>query len=224
MKIFKNKPCAAGFIIPGILIFQILGFGYTSATVEDEYSAGLGQWPCSVHSFLYEVTFFKIDVAMIEYQLDQETATRTAAISEKFAFNEFTLEKVGNIFFQAETIAFSMDLQRDASCGRVLKGMLSNLERARESGVISKAEHELVSTGLPGLLAPHEERGVLEGDILMFRVQPDGVRVILLGVDGTVLVDSLESGSAWTQGIKGIFLGRGSKLREHVVEAAWDLD
>ena len=42
------------------------------------------------------------------------------------------------------------------------------------------------------------------------------------GVDGELLVDSQEAGTVWARGIKGVFVGPNSKLRNKLVEAAWD--
>jgi len=207
-----------------VAFFQLLSVGSIGAKVMEEWGEGLGQYPHSVFSFLYEVSFLKIDVAVIELRLDARTAQRTAEITQASEANDSTRGQVGEILLAAETIAFSMDLQRDASCDRLLKGMLANLKRAFKNGLISEADHTLVSTVLPALFAPHDARGVFAGERLMYRVQPDGVRVFFVANDGEVLVDSFEPGLGWVNGIKGIFLGQDSKLRQRVVEATWGPD
>jgi len=217
-----GKPNQIINAVIAIVFSQLMLISLVQASVVDEWRDGLGTTPNSVHSFLYEVTFLNIDVAIIEYQLDAETAEAINDIYSKGEMTEARQNQVGEILFASQALAFAMDLQRDASCNRLLKGMLGNLQRAKESEILSASEYELVNKGLPALLAPHEERGVFEGDILMYRVQPDGVRVILQGFDGELLVDSVEEGAAWAKGIKAIFLGKDSKLRQRLVEAVWD--
>ncbi len=222
MKRIGNKSLTRVCAFMAVILFQLLTNGMALSTVTDEWSEGLGQTPNAVHSFLFEVTFMNIDVAIVEFQLDAQTATLVSTITAEGDPNDSRMDRVGDILLAAETIAFSMDIQRDTSTGKLLKGMLLNLERAWESELISESEHELVSERLRAIFTQHDERGIQEGDKLMYRVQPDGVRVILLGVDGEILEDSLESGPAWTKGIKGVFVGPNSKLREKLVEAVWD--
>ncbi len=222
MKRISKKTCTRSFVLLALVLSQILATGIAMSTITDEWNEGLGQSPNAVHSFLFEVTFMNIDVAIVEYQLDAETAALVSTAIGEGDPNDSCMDRVGEILLAAETIAFSMDMQRDTSSGRLLKGMLLNLERAWKSGLISESEHVLVSERLKVILGTQKERGVLEGDKLMYRVRSDGVRVGLLGVDGELLVDSLEAGTAWARGIKGVFVGPNSKLRDKLVEAAWD--
>jgi len=218
MKIQTQIRCG---IIGTMFFSMFLLNGSAFSTVLDEWSEGLGQSPNAVHSFLFEVTFMKIDVAVIEYQLDEHTAAKVSSITNAGEINESLKNRVAETLLASEAIAISMDVQRDTNSGKIMKGMGKNLTRALESELISQAEHDQVLERLTALLSVDEERGILEGDRLMYRVQPDAVRVFLLGVDGKLLVDSLESGPAWTKGIKGIFLGPDSKLRDKFAEAAW---
>jgi len=224
MKSINNISLTRICALVAVMLSQILPIGVALSSVTDEWNEGLGQAPNSVHSFLFEVTFMNIDVAIVEFQLDAQTATLVTAITAEGDANDSRMDRVGDTLLAAETIAFSMDIQRDTSTGKLLKGMLLNLERAWKAELISESEHELVSERLRAIFTLHDERGIQEGDKLMYRVQPDGVRVILLGVDGEILEDSYETGLAWTKGIKGIFVGPNSKLREKLVEAVWDVE
>ena len=217
-------------VLSKVLIFGVLailiisGTAMASQGVLDEWSAGLGQSPNSVFSFLLEVSFMKIDVAVVECQVNEETAAIVASITGEGEMDDARKDLVGDTLLASETIALSMNLQRDTSSGRLLKAMSVNLEKAVKSELISNEEFDLVSKRLEVLLDLDEERGVLEGDRLMYRVEPGVVRILLLGVDGDLLLDSREPGLAWTKGIRGAFLGPESKLREKLVEAAWDRD
>jgi len=193
-----------------------------SANVLDEWSADLGASPEAKLSYLFEVTFMKIDVATVMARLDDETTQALAAIVSEGKRSDERTNRASDALLAADTIAFGMEFRRDGEFDRFLKGVLNNLEKAMEADIVTAEEHARIRDAFEALMLPHQERGAFQGDRLLFRVQADGVRVIYLGFDDQVLVDSFEAGGDWARGIKGVFAGEKSKLRKKLVERVWD--
>ncbi len=211
--------------ITGLLTWMFLltfsGGALASDNLEYDRTDRLGQSPNSVYSFLMEVSFLKIDVAIVEYQLDEMEAEKVTAVIAGDEQNATSEESIRNILLDAEAMAFSMKFQRDMSCSRLVKLMRKNLDQGLDNNTITEKEHELVLTRFTEVLVVDEGRELLEGDNLKYVVHKDGVRIILVGVEGEMLIDSLESGSAWTKAIKGSFLGSESRLWENLVTVLW---
>jgi hypothetical protein len=185
--------------------------------IVDEWSAGLGESPESVLSYLFEVSFMKIDIAVVEAMLSQDAANEMNALADQ----KERVDQAAQLLFDTETIAFGMTFQRDGGIGKFIKGIQVNLERAMKVGLITAEQHALVRDEFNALMEPHDERGAHKGDRLLFRIDPQSVRTIFLGVDDDLLVDSTSENEAWVRGIKGVFLGKDSKLRKKLIEQAW---
>ncbi len=204
-----------------ILMMILILLCYTTVSANetvDEWRAGLGETPQSVLSYLFEVTFMKIDIAVVEAMLSQGVATEVAALVDQ----KDRVDLAANLLFDSETIAFGMTFQREGGLGKFIKGIQVNLERAMKVGLITAEQHVLVRDEFNALMDPHDERGAFKGDRLLFRIEPQSVRMIFLGVDDELLVDSTSENNAWVRGIKGVFLGKDSKLRTKLIQQAWE--
>ncbi len=185
------------------------------------WSEGLGETSYGNPSFKFEVTFMKIDVADIEARLDPSTAADLEAIVKEGKSNSSRIEKAASVLLAAENSAYRFTFLRDGGTGRFLEGTRSNLDSARKDGIISNAEFLSIWKDYEGIMVPIKKRGSFKGDQLLYRIDKDSLRVIYIGKDGDVLVDSTQSGDSWARGFKGSFASRDSAFRENLIRSLW---
>lgn len=189
----------------------------TAAETAADWSAGL---PHGME-FLLEVTFMKIDVADVQVRMDDATAAAVAAVKAEGEKTDDRRDRVAAILDAAPTIAYGMTFQRSADQAKFLKGMLSNLEKAEEAGELTAVEHATVRDGLLALLAPHAERGGLEGDRMLFRIDGDAASFTYLGRDGALLAAASWEDPTWAKAFRAMHTGQKSKLRKKLGELPW---
>lgn len=185
------------------------------------WSEGLGETSYSNPSFKFEVTFMKIDVADIEARLDQSTAADLEAIVMEGNPDRARIERAASVLLAAEISAYRFTFLRDGGTGRFLEGTRSNLDSARKDGIISEPEFLSIWNDYRRIMGPIEKRGSFKGDQLLYRIEKGALRIIYIGKDGDVLVDSIQSGDAWARGFKGSFSSRNSAFREKLLRSLW---
>ncbi|MCP4292685.1 MAG: hypothetical protein GY780_12725 [bacterium] len=181
--------------------------------------SGLVNFNCL--SFLYEVTFMSIDVAVVEVCYEDSTAGLITSVVQNNDPDQTSLKNIEKILNETEKLVFSMTFQRDAGIDRLAKGSIKNLKRGMQNNLITENECQLLCQRFEELFSPFQERGGIEGDRLFYLVGANQVQLVFLGFDEEVLFDSLEEGEVWGRGVKSIFLGKDSKLREELLRAAW---
>jgi hypothetical protein len=185
------------------------------------WSSGLGGTaPHAVMAFLFEVTFMKIDVAIVEVRLGPQDAARVAAVAAEGDRDDDRRDRVAAILDQADPLAYGMTFKRDSDLGKFFKGMLGNMERAVEAGEITQAEYDRVDREYRALMAPYAERGARKGDRLLYRLSGDQLHLIYVGTDGDVMLDE-HLGEVWARAVRASFTGQESEMREKLGELAW---
>ena len=179
-----------------------------------------GGGPHALMSFLFEVTFMKIDVAVVEVRLTDHDAAQVATVVAEGDRDDQRRDRVAAILHAADPIAYGMTFKRDSDLGRFFKGMLGNMERAVEAGEITPQEYDRVDREYRALMAPYGERGARKGDRLMYRLEGDRLHLIYVGVDGEVMLDE-QLDEVWARAVRASFTGRESKMREKLGELAW---
>jgi hypothetical protein len=183
---------------------------------------GLGETEHSLLAFRFKATFLKIEVADIDARLaPQESAQLAALVAEGKADKE-RIKQAAKTLLEADTIAFRFVFLREGGIDRFMNGTNKSLEAARKAKVISPDEYEVMWAEYQATFEVIDERGFLEGDQLIYRVENDAVRVIYLGIDGDVLVDTIHSDNGWARGIKGSFLADKVKFQKDLVGSLWD--
>jgi len=188
-----------------------------AAAPADAWSAGL---PHSMQ-FLLEVTFMKIDVADVEVRLDDATAAAVAAVKAEGEKTDARRDRVADLLADAPVLAYGWTFQRTASQEKFLKGMLGSLDRAEEAGELTAAEHAQVRDGLLAHLAPYVERGGIEGDRMLYRMDGDHATYTYLGHDGALLAHAEYDEPVWGRAFRAMHTGGKSKLRKKLGELPW---
>ncbi len=179
-----------------------------------------GGGPQALMSFLFEVTFMKIDVAVVEVRLTDHDAAQVAAVVAEGERSDDRRDRVAAILHAADPLAYGMTFKRDSDLGKFFKGMLGNMERAVDAGEITRAEYDRVDREYRALMAPYGERGARKGDRLLYRLEGDHLHLIYVGIDGDVMLDE-HLDEVWARAVRASFTGRESKMREKLGELAW---
>lgn len=170
----------------------------------------------------FEVTFMKIDVADIEAWLPPPTAARVAEVIATEENEGEARDLIAAEVLAADTLLISMEYARDSNHGRLMKGVRNGFQAARKSELVTEAWMEQMYGEMAPIFDPLVERGVLEGDRLVYRIDGDQLRVLYVDPAGTTLVESTFSGPEWTIGAKGAFFGEKSRFRKKLVQSVLD--
>ncbi|MBD3160691.1 MAG: hypothetical protein GF346_00985, partial [Candidatus Eisenbacteria bacterium] len=141
---------------------------------------GVGLGPRSILRMRFEVTFFKIDVADIEARIPPALAARIAPRVEAGESKE-TVRAISRELADADTLLIEMLYLRDADFDKFSKGILRQLEAARDSDRIDQAELDRMWADLEIQIEPLRDPGISEGTTLAYRVDGDRVRMRLTG-------------------------------------------
>ena len=186
------------------------------------WSEGLGETKYGNPAFKFEVTFMKIDVADIEARLTPSTASELESVVQEGKADRNRIDRAAAIMLEAETSAYRFTFLRDGGTGRFLDGIRSNLDSARKDRIISSSEYLSLWNEYQEIMRPIKKRGSFKGDQLLYRIGKSSVRIIYLGKDGDVLVDSIQSEEAWARGFKGSFTSRDSAFRKNLISSLWE--
>jgi hypothetical protein len=191
-------------------------------SLEAAWTAGVGgDAPHAAMAYLFEVTFMKIDVAVVEVRVPAHTAAQLSALAAEGKRTDDRRDRAADLLDQADTIAYRLTFKRDSDLGRFFKGMLGNMERAVEGGEITAAEYARVDREYRALMQPHADRGARKGDRLLYRLDGDGGRLIYVGVEGEVMLDE-PLDEVWSRAVRASFTGRKSKMRDDLGKLAWE--
>ncbi len=186
------------------------------------WSYGLGNTEYSRPAFKFEVSFLKIDVADIEARLNPATASELESVVQEGKADRNRIDRAASILQAAETSAYRFTFLRDGGTDRFLDGTRSNLDSARKDRIINESEYLSIWNVYQAIMRPIKDRGSFRGDQLLYRIGQSSVRIIYVGKDGDVLVDSIQSGEDWARGFKGSFTSRDSAFRKNLIRSLWE--
>lgn len=186
-----------------------------------DLTAGVGAAEHGVLSMRFEVTFMKIDVADVEALLTTADAARVEAVAAGERTGEAEAE-VEAILAGADPVVVAMRYVRDASFGRFTKGMASGIDAAHEGDQLSDAERRSVHDQFLVGLTPMEERGVKEGDTLVFRVEGNAVTMRVVDATGQRLAEASYEGDVYPRAVRGMYICCKSDFLEKLVRSAFE--
>jgi hypothetical protein len=193
-----------------------------AAAAEMPLATGVGADDRSRLSMFFEVTFMKIDVAEIEAWLTPSTAEEAAAIIASTDDRDDARDGIADAVLRADTLLISMEYARDSDHGRLMKGVRNGFEAAMKSDLITEETMERMYEEMSPIFDVMLERGVLEGDRLVYRVDGDDLKVLYVDPEGTTLVEAAYSGPDWVTGMKGAFFGEKSRFRKKLARSLVD--
>ncbi|KPK48205.1 MAG: hypothetical protein AMS22_15775, partial [Thiotrichales bacterium SG8_50] len=107
-----------------------------------------------------------------------------------------------------------IEFLRTVGLDRFLDGIVSNLRRTWQAGILTEAEYEMIAQGLPNWFSPLRERNIIKGDQLFYRIRGDTLRTVFLTVGGQTPIDQTDVGRERGLSVLGGFFVEGSDFRE----------
>ncbi len=168
---------------------------------------------------LLEKTIFQVDVMTLEVRLGEETARRIEEIAAGRSYSSALEDSIAAAAVGATDAFARSRFLRDVSLGQFLDGVRGNMRRALRAGIITQADYDLVSAGLARWFAFLEERGILDGDQIVYRIRGDSLRTQYRAVTGAVLLDQVDVGPERRLTLLGSYFAPKSDFRRNLIRS-----
>ncbi len=182
-------------------------------------SSTVGQEPYSRMQTVLEKTLFKVDVVNVDVWLGDETAARLEELVSGRRYSKEIADSVAEIAIRAQDAFIRVEFLRDVSIDQFLDGADDNLKRVLKVGVITEADYEMISAGMPVWYSFLEERGIRDGDLMRYRIRGDSLRTQFLSAKGELLMDQTDVGPERRRSVLGSYFVRKSDFRDGLLES-----
>lgn len=168
---------------------------------------------------LLERTIFQVDVAELTLRYDSAAADRVGGLVRDREFTGPLADSVAAVVLGAERVHGRLEFLRSVSLGQFLESLRSNMEKARDAGLLDDSAYRAFRGELRGWYAPLDGRGIDEGDVTEYRIRGDTLRVIYRSGGGDVLIDRTDIGAEHRRAVLGGYLAPGTDFREGLVRS-----
>ncbi|MGH7546504.1 MAG: hypothetical protein ACREKI_10010, partial [Gemmatimonadota bacterium] len=152
-------------------------------------TASLAEGPYARMHMLWEKTLLKVDVLTLDVRVGPETEERLRAIAAGRADSRARADSLAAAAIDARDAFISIRFERDVSLGQFLDGVRDNLRHARDAGIIDAAAYDTITAGLPRWFGFLAERGIRDGDRILYRIRGDTLRTVYVAREGGVRLD-----------------------------------
>lgn len=180
-------------------------------------TTGLGS-EAGMHMLL-EKTIFQVDVLTLDIRFGAEASARLDSLVAGRAYSGGLADSVAAIALDARDVWAHIVFKRNVSLNQFLGGVRRNLDRARKDGIVSPAEYETISDGLPLWYAFLDDRGIHSGDEMFYRIRGDTLRTVFRSVEGEILLDQVDIGPERRLSVLGGYFASKSDFRERLVRS-----
>lgn len=184
----------------------------------------LASGPYAHMSTLLEKTLFQVNVAELTLRYDSATAARIREVAADGEYSERAADSITSAVLRAERLHGRLEFRRGVGLGRFLESLRTNMEKARDAGILADSAYSVFRGRLRGWYSELEGRGVREGDVTEYRIQGDTLRVIFRSADGEVLIDRRDVGEQHRRAVLGGYLAPGADFREGLVRSLYRED
>jgi hypothetical protein len=181
-------------------------------TVVDTASLPVGRY--AEASTLLEKTIFRVDVARLRLRFGAETAFGLESLLDGHPRTKALEDTAAGLAIETRDAWAGLSFQRDVDFDQFLDGIRDGVEVARDAGLLDRDFARSLSDSLPVWYASLRERGVRDGDVMIYRINGDTLRTVFRTVDGQILVDQLDVGTQPRLSVMGGFLSPGSDFRK----------
>jgi len=207
-----------------LVVPLLISFGSGAATGQSvpADTLDLATGPHSEMQMLLQKTIFKVDVFTLRVRFGAETAARLETLAAG-RLDSSIEDSIANVAIQARNAWAVIDYLRDVELGQYLEGVRKNMKRAAEAGLISGEDYDVICSELPILYAPLEERKILRGDRIYYRIRGDTVQTLYWGRAGDTLLDHSETGPERRLAVMGGYFAPKSSFRRPLVESLFNV-
>ncbi len=214
----------AAVVLSGCLVASAAGPAPAAAqssapatfTVSD--TAGLGGTYGTLRTVL-ERTFLRVDVLSIEVRLDGVAAARIAPLAGDGRLTDAEEDSVSAAAIGAREVWVRMRFLRDVDTSRLIDESRASMRKARDAGLLTRADYDSLAAELPAWYAPLETRGVKSGDVQLYRVRGDTLRTTFTDEAGHVWIEREGIGRARRLALLGSWFVRGSDFRNGLLRS-----
>jgi hypothetical protein len=175
--------------------------------------------PYSRMHMLLEKTIFKVDVAIIDVAVDQHTRDRLAQTATGRAYSPSLEAELARLALAADNAVVRMKFVRHVSLEQWIDGVRESIDQAKAAGLATPKLAKAVGAGLPGWFREVGPRGFQVGDAVVYRVQPNRLRSLVVRADGTVVVDRTDEGADKGDLVLGTYFARGTPYRTPLLQS-----
>jgi len=206
----------------GLSVALIAGVARSGAPVPSVDAADLGQGPYSSMHMLLQKTVLKINVAHIDVRVDKATQAKLTGIAGGKPYSNTLDYQVAHTVMAAPRAVVQMKFVRDIPFTRWVDVVKENLEQAREAGLISREVEQRVGSNLPLWFAAIKDRGYQKGDRLIYAPAPDGLRTVVVALNGQVLIDRFDAGAEPGHVVLASYFTPKSDFREPLIRSLFE--
>lgn len=185
-------------------------------------TASLAEGPYARMHMLWEKTFLKVDVLTLDVRVGEETAARLGALAGGRSYSKKLADSLAAAALDARDAFVRIRFERNVSLDQFLDGVRDNLRKARDAGIIGAATYDTISSGLPRWFAFLRERGIHDGDRILYRIRGDTLRTAFVAREGDVLLDQTDLGAGRRLAVLGSYFVRGSDFRDGLIRSLPD--
>lgn len=182
-------------------------------------TTSLATGPYATMQGLLERTFLKVDVATATIQVGTGVASRLRSLVEARGRDGAPRDSLAGAVIHATDAFVRIRFHRHVAPGRFISELRKDVGRARDAGIIGPAEYDTVSAGLPRWYAFLEDRGVRDGDEMIYRIRGDTLRTLYLSGAGDVMMDQVDVGAFRRLSVLGGYLAPGTSFREPLLRS-----
>lgn len=219
----EGSPAAPGAAVIALAAFAALALPATPVAPVAAQDPGARTWPETAslaegpHSrgcMLLERTIFNVDVLTLELRFGPVTADRI----ERAVRSGAERDSVARLGIRSRDAFARIEFVRGVGMDRFIDGVRTDLRRAADGGVIADSTFRSVSLSLPVWYSFLEDRGVREGDQLVYRIRGDTLHSGYRTADGEWLLQQTDVGAERTRSVLGSYLVEGSSFREALLD------
>ena len=182
-------------------------------------SSSVGRAPYSRMHTLLEKTLFQVDVATLDVWVEDEIAVRLETLVGGERYSQPIADSASELVMSSQDAFIRIGFLRDVSLDQFLDAAAANLKRVLEAGLVTEADFDIISAGMPVWYAFLEERGIRDGDVMRYRIRGDTLRTQFLAVEGELMLDQTDVGPERRRSVLGSYFVRGSDFREGLVKS-----
>jgi len=169
---------------------------------------------------LLERTFLRIDVLTVDLCLDAAAGARIEALTagaDRVA--GAVADSVTRAVLESGQATARVVFRRDLTLSRFLESVAEDQGKAVSAGLLSDTASRAIRDALPGWFAPLRERGIFDGDQLVYAMGSDSIRSRYIGRDGSVLLDRMDTGRERRISVLATWLAPGASLRNGLLRS-----
>lgn len=227
------SPCFRGRCRVGLLVVALVALVASSEAILAQESdsprpsipadsASLEGGPHATMRMLYERTLFAVDVLRLTVAFGAEDGRRIEALAADRGYSDHVADSIARIATASRDAFVRIRFERDVSQDQFFDGVRDNLGKAVAAGIIAESTYDMISGNLPvwyGFLA---ERGIVDGDGIVYRILGDTLRTQFIAYDGEVVRDQTDIGAERRLAVLGSYYAPDSNFREKLIRSLFE--